>query len=463
MSNSGEHAPGQVLKTIVEEHEYLNQFMGILKRRLELDRKYIQELEQLDQCVNAGWSQSTIWPLVGPMLVFFSNEISARHETCKAMSAYISELTKVDPPDKPEEGEGSMSDQYQELDRLCREHDRIHAEASTPAAITELKRWRNEQPSAGYIEDFKSPDIQLCSLLPTDRAYRQSVLRQQKKVAEISSWHNTVLFDRLEGHRQHTEDIKNLIDKLSTGYGDLSTKLATQLTAAKEQLDQFSPPSFVSESHDLQQLEAGHVSMRPVTLIDVVSGEKIPMGIFGTERAATVMQEVMDLMVERKRSFYYGAFPPKEEILELEKRFRVDTTIKDTLKSFSDLELHIIFSFILLSESPLIPIPDDEFARYSRGIPREKLQSVMDRTPPKHRRLIQDVVIMWGYGYRWLLAALLTHRPGNDAWRAIRDIFYKWDFENHSTLPKGVERIWKENEQKAELVWQHNSQPYVPP
>jgi hypothetical protein len=121
------------------------------------------------------------------------SEISARHEACKAMSAYISELKTVDPPDKPEDvrpfsirmnlmiineqGKGSMSDQYGDLLRIFEEQEQSHAKISTPAAIADLKSWRNEQPSAGYIEDFKLPDIQSCSLLPSGKLILHDAVR----------------------------------------------------------------------------------------------------------------------------------------------------------------------------------------------------------------------------------------------------------------------------------------------
>jgi hypothetical protein len=62
-----------------------------------------------------------------------------------------------------------MSDQYGDLHRIFEEQERFHAKISTPTAIADLKFWRNEQPSAGYIEDFKLPDIQSCSLLPSGK------------------------------------------------------------------------------------------------------------------------------------------------------------------------------------------------------------------------------------------------------------------------------------------------------
>ncbi|PVG01589.1 hypothetical protein CPB86DRAFT_80245 [Serendipita vermifera] len=195
--------PGGVLKTITEEHKCLGQFADLVKRRADLDRRYLDDLGQLFQFVDPAWSRSAIWPLVEPFLDNISNEVASRRETCEIVDTRIKALPKVSQSGLP------MTKEYEELGKVFQEHEQCRTEASSLSSIAELKVWHGSEYNHNIFSALTTSDIQSFRLPESsksrlminfgshsnlsDRLYRQSVLRQQQKSIKMSVWHSSVL------------------------------------------------------------------------------------------------------------------------------------------------------------------------------------------------------------------------------------------------------------------------------
>ncbi|PVG01581.1 hypothetical protein CPB86DRAFT_79784 [Serendipita vermifera] len=163
MSRISEHIPGGALKAITEEHQYLDQFVDLLRRRTELDRKYVNDLQHLNQSINSNWSQSPIWPLVGPLIDYFTSEAIERQETCQLLESCINKLPVVEPPDKLG-ANVSMNDRYQELGRAFRVYEARRVDAHTSRNLQERTISREYPGSKKYLNELNKGNIEHFSL-----------------------------------------------------------------------------------------------------------------------------------------------------------------------------------------------------------------------------------------------------------------------------------------------------------
>ncbi|PVG01593.1 hypothetical protein CPB86DRAFT_781397 [Serendipita vermifera] len=283
-------------------------------------------------------------------------------------------------------------------------------------------------------------NLSIC-LTQVNRTYRQSVFQQQQKSTKLSAWHDTVLPDRLEAHQQQSEDIKKTITKIFTYQSDLYVKLVNDLGLAKDKTQEFSSSGFISEAFESQQLEAGHLWMQPASYMDLETGESSETVIFGTDKEREVMSALLNMILEGNMSLsrlQVDQIPRRKETIKLEQQFRVTGKVNDTLSTLEDRQLGELFCLIGLSQSPLVPIQDDEVKRYAKNpVPRDKIQPIMDRAI--HRRLISDLMTTFrAYGYLRECCTLLTHRAPDDVKLIMLAISDKWDFESHRPLPKRV-------------------------
>ncbi|PVF96409.1 hypothetical protein CPB86DRAFT_787031 [Serendipita vermifera] len=81
----------------------MDEFVDEMERRLELDKKYTEDLKALRMSANPQWSQSGLSPLVSPMLEFVSREVEERQGTSDSMNTYLEELSSVNSPDCDQE------------------------------------------------------------------------------------------------------------------------------------------------------------------------------------------------------------------------------------------------------------------------------------------------------------------------------------------------------------------------
>ncbi|PVG01595.1 hypothetical protein CPB86DRAFT_80688 [Serendipita vermifera] len=378
------------------------------------------------------------------------------------MDTCIEELPTSSSPDRSDDDGSSMSTRYDELSGLLQEHERCREKASSPEAVAEMTQWHGSKSNSSFLREMNQREIEAFCLPAIDRDYRQSIYMQQKKAAELSRWHNTSLLVHLERHQHHSEDIQQFIQKMGGTYSALCTKLMDHLSQTQDQTQKFSSPDFIADAYDDQQLESEHAWMQPVAYTDFVTGETSSVVVLGTERAIAVRQKAMDLVFDGKRSLSYASFSPlKKKALELERRFRIDASINETLKTFSQEELRIILYFTLLSDATMLPLEDEEIKRYSiSGVTRDNLQTIMNRVPEKYRQSTYDLVLfLWSEGFGATASVLFTHRPIDDVWRVMDDIFDKWDFRNHRPLPRGVKRN-SVGPGKTELVYEKSGLPY---
>ncbi|CAG8757507.1 145_t:CDS:2, partial [Acaulospora colombiana] len=174
--------------------------------------------------------------------------------------------------------------------------------------------------------------------------------------------------DRLEAHQQQTEDIKKAITKIFTCQRQ-AFKLVSDLSLAREQTQQFSSSAFISEAHECQQLEAGHLWMQPVKYMDFELGESSDTVVFGTEKGMEIMTTVLNTILEGKLPFsnlQIDQAPRRKKMIELERQFRVTGPVSETLSTLEDSQLGALLGFIGLSQSPLVIIQDEEVKRYSK-------------------------------------------------------------------------------------------------
>ncbi|CAG8736138.1 7036_t:CDS:2, partial [Acaulospora colombiana] len=113
--------------------------------------------------------------------------------------------------------------------------------------------------------------------------------------------------------------------------------------ASNQQLDQierFSSVAFVGRAHEYRRLEAEHTYIKPVAYIDIETGEARSTIVFGTEIEKEVMKKAADAILDRRGlSYTVSLVPSIQHIYELERQFRPDVSLDDTLKTFTDEEL----------------------------------------------------------------------------------------------------------------------------
>ncbi|PVG01495.1 hypothetical protein CPB86DRAFT_76503 [Serendipita vermifera] len=157
------NVPGGVLKTVAQENAYLEQFVNLLKQRAELDRRYFEDLQSLNEFVNPEWSKSDIWTLVEPLLDFFSKEVVQRRETYASITARISQLGKLGSVDLPDD---SGMSQYAELDTVLQEYESRRLDAASPSSVAELKAWHEYKYDFSFTVNLGARDFPSFSLPP---------------------------------------------------------------------------------------------------------------------------------------------------------------------------------------------------------------------------------------------------------------------------------------------------------
>ncbi|PVF91994.1 hypothetical protein CPB86DRAFT_878189 [Serendipita vermifera] len=291
MSHFEGQIPGGVLKTIVEEDRFMHELVQLLRRRIDLDEKYNQNLAALRDTFNPKWKGSAVYALFSPVLAFFENEVTIRRATCESIKEVLDGIPVTNPPDKLEEG-GSMLDEYQKLievnERLKENEEAAHSHDSVLA----LQEWLNrgapkskygEQDMFTTIRGFDSVEMAGLRLLEVDRKYRQSVHLQQQIAWKISKWHSNVLPDILETHQDRSERIKTMLQKVGNSYIDQSNQVVEELSMVKDRLDAFSSVDYIAQKREGQSAEAAHEFIHPARYVNPVTGKSSSVVIYGLE------------------------------------------------------------------------------------------------------------------------------------------------------------------------------------
>ncbi|CAG8677769.1 14334_t:CDS:2 [Acaulospora colombiana] len=285
----------------------------------------LDDLEQLHQSViDPAWSQSAIWPLVGPLVDYFTKEVESRRDICEVLEDCVQGLPEVGLPDSSDDGGPLMAEEYVKLGKAFRRHERCRIQATSFPSIAELKVWHGTSESR-LVTNYDSHS-------KAARVYRQSVLQQQRIYTK----------ERLEAHQQQSEDIKTAVNKILTSNRQDGTQ-------------RFSSSEFISEVYECYQLEACHLWMQPVGYVDFETAEFSDTVIFGTDRGMEIMYTLLGwvlggVMSFRKLEIHQA--PSKKKMIELEQRFQLAGNVNDMLS---------------LSQPPLVPLDNKEIKRYSKS------------------------------------------------------------------------------------------------
>ncbi|PVF97849.1 hypothetical protein CPB86DRAFT_815277 [Serendipita vermifera] len=291
MSRFEGQVPGGVLKTIVEEHQFMDELVELLKRRIDLDEKYNQDLAALCATFNPKWKKSAIYPLFSPVLAFFENDVTIRRETCESIKDILDEIPVTNSPDILEEG-GSMFDEYQKLIEVNERLKKDKEAASSRDSVAKLQEWLSRgAPKSKYgeqdlfttIQGFDSVQMAGFRLPEADRKYRQSVYLQQPIAWKISKWHSGVLPNILETHQDRSEKIKTMLQKVGNWYSDQSNRVVKELSAVKDRLNAFSSVDCIAPKHEGQSAETGHEFIHPARYINPITGKSSSVIIYGLE------------------------------------------------------------------------------------------------------------------------------------------------------------------------------------
>lgn len=418
----------------------MDEFVDWMKRRLQLDRKYLKELKTLGLLVNPRWSQSRVSSLVSPMLEFFAQEVEERQRTCDSVSKYLDELSDSHPPEHVEETSESMISRYDDLIAACKDHEVCRKEASSAKAIKEMWQWHGQGPNgsdSNYVCYMSTADLKQFLLPLTERNYRESIARQQTLAHTVNSWHRSRLPELINSHQSRSEEIKAVVARVTGEHSRLVTTMAGFLEATKNNIHGFSSSSFISWHHNERDSESEHTYMKEVVYVNFSDGTMRSNIIFGTvSRTLLELRRAIQALIERDPSFdIYAAKPVKDKALELEQYLSTDPSLHHLL----DSELRLLHSFGLLSNPPLIPIHDGEIKRYAAGVPRNKMHLIMSRV--RRQDEVATLFDIWSSTVSVTLVKLLTHRE--DTENIIKDIFLKWDFNNNRPFPPGVKRELK--------------------
>lgn len=381
-----------------------------MKRRLEVDKKYIDDLEALRTSATPQWSQSGVSLLVSPMLEFLAREVEERQATYRALSTYLEGMKKVKSPDRDKKTGGSMVSKYNELIAACEEHEVCREEASSTQAIKDMGRWHKQGPngtSSEIVFHLSDTELSYFVLPETERNYRESIVRQQSLARVVNKWHHSQLPGVLDSHQSRSENIKALMVRMVSENSRLLTSLVGHLEATKNSVHEFSSSSFISWAHDRCDSESEHRYMKEAVHVNFSNGTTQPFVIFGSvsQTLSVVRRAIKALTNKREWMDNLGLTKPtKDKALELEQSLTKRPGIQ--LLLLSNSELRLLYSFALLSNPPLIPLDDEEIKRYADGIPRKNIHTIMSRVTRQ-----DDITALFNIrSSYWFPYVLLTHR-----------------------------------------------------
>ncbi|CAG8704494.1 16741_t:CDS:2, partial [Acaulospora colombiana] len=297
--------PGGVLKTVVDEHQFMDEFIQLLKRRN-------RDLAALCDTFNPNWEDSAIYPLVFPILAFFKNgisEITTRDTTCESIKAILDEIPTGDSPDKLEEG-GSMLGEYQKLIDASERVKECKEIASSRDSVAVLHEWlNNEAPKSkgGDKDNFT-----------TIRGWSRGEIAGfilPESARKVLDWHSKILpvmmtiiisgdtlrldlQDVLERHQTRSENIKAALQKIGNSYSEQSNWIVKHVSGAKDRLNAFSSVDWIAPKHEGQSLESNHELMQIASYVNSVTGESSSVVVYGLKLEQVEFMDVLRMKIE---------------------------------------------------------------------------------------------------------------------------------------------------------------------
>ncbi|KIM21509.1 hypothetical protein M408DRAFT_333418 [Serendipita vermifera MAFF 305830] len=446
--------PGAAFKTAYQEGIYMDEFMAMMKTRMEVEIQYLDQLSKLKDSWNPKWRESGVWSLISPVLGHFEEEITRRN-------AFVNDFQECFPTAPQGDAEGYPYRLFENLEEAylaCSQADR---DVQTPSSQFALKMW------------YSTFDDSNASVLPEpDLVYRRATSRQHGLIKGGNHWHSNNAEDILEKHQQRSEDVKAFIGDYLSSIVDLVADISRSCSAATSTIRSFASASFISPRHDEIGGKRSHPYMHEYEYRLYHRNGELARPLFGLAEPDTVklVNQVLDMGILR--------WVPTPRVLDasaafdLEKGYLKSSTqqlIEDTVAKYPQDEMIKLLNGLLLFTKPLIPIEATKVNQYRGGVPRRKLQGLMDSIDFEARSHVLQLMVRYlvyvtprTFSVAMageLVGRLFTHQ--RDTGSIIKDIGRKWDYERDCPFPEGVERKTDDTQMTEEVVWVGSGQPYV--
>ncbi|KIM21511.1 hypothetical protein M408DRAFT_333420, partial [Serendipita vermifera MAFF 305830] len=123
--------PGTAFKTIYQEGIYMDEFMAMMKTRMEVETQYLDQLSKLKDSWNPKWSESGVWSLISPILGHFEEEITRRNAFVDDLQARLATAPQSNTESNPYQLFENLEQAYQ----ACSQADR---DVQTPSSQSAL-------------------------------------------------------------------------------------------------------------------------------------------------------------------------------------------------------------------------------------------------------------------------------------------------------------------------------------
>ncbi|KIM24365.1 hypothetical protein M408DRAFT_232982 [Serendipita vermifera MAFF 305830] len=128
--------PGTAFKTIYQEGVYMDEFITMMKNRMEVETQYLDQLGKLKDSWNPKWRESSVWSLISPILSHFEEEITRRNAFVDDLQARFATAPQSDPENDPYQ----LFEDLEQAYLACSQADR---DVQTPSAESALKEWHS--------------------------------------------------------------------------------------------------------------------------------------------------------------------------------------------------------------------------------------------------------------------------------------------------------------------------------
>ncbi|CAG8679032.1 3880_t:CDS:2 [Acaulospora colombiana] len=290
MSQFEGQVPGGVLKTVVEEHQFMDEFIQLLKRRN-------RDLATLYESFSPKWKDSAIYPLLSPILSFFKSvilsEMTIRRTTCEPIKTILDEIPVTDPPDALEEDGVSILDDYQKLIEVNERLEECREKANSSDSVTMLREWlNNEAPKSQYGDTDHFTNITELNRKETARFILP------EPAHKVSNWHGSVLLVTMINIYQRNTlrfDVQDVLER----HQGLSENIKKVLQKAKDRLNAFSSVDYIAPKHEGQSLESSHEFMKVASYVNSVTGKSTSVIVYGVELGQVKFMDALRRNIEK--------------------------------------------------------------------------------------------------------------------------------------------------------------------
>ncbi|KIM21508.1 hypothetical protein M408DRAFT_333417 [Serendipita vermifera MAFF 305830] len=447
-----------------------------------METQYLNQLGKLRDSWNPKWRESGVWSLISPILSHFEDEITRRNAFVDHLQEHS--LTRAGPRNAlvpvsldyntspivdipsftlsiaPQSDTKNNPDRpFEKLEPAylaCSQADR---DVQMPSSRSALQKWYSTFDPT-LPGPFPEPDL----------VYRRTTNHQHSIVKECNDWYSNILEVITEKHQQHSEDVKSFIGGYLSSMTYLVADISRSCTIAISNTRSFASASFISPRHDEIEDEKSHLYMRKYEYRHYHLNGELSRPFFGLGAADTVqlVNQVLDtgsiLWTITARTLKVS------DALKLEKGY-LNSPIQHII-AHPDNEytrMKLLNSLLLLTK-PLFLIEAVKVRQYRGGVPRRKLQGLVESIDFEARSdtlqlMVRVLISLMGHTpYPVTTVAehvgwLFTHQ--HETGPIINDIGRKWDYERDCPFPEGVERKTEENRMTREVVWVDSGLPYV--